>query len=310
MPAAPNSVKPTAPMATLRDNVPPPSWSYEAAFQRNVGIFTQAEQDSLRNCRVAIAGMGGVGGGHLINLVRLGIGRFTIADPDVFEAANFNRQYGATISNLGRNKATAMGTLARDINPELDLRVMPEAVDERNIDKFLDDADLFVDGLDFFALRPRLLAFREARDRGIWGITTGPHACSAACISFSPTGMTFNRYFDVDDNSSDAELIAAFAIGTVPALLHLPYLDLASYFSPGSKKAASLGAACSLASGVLAIESAKVLLGRGGVRPAPWYMQFDSYRHICRAGRLWFGNRGVLQQMRRKMLLKKIARSQ
>ncbi len=39
--------------------------------------------------------MGGVGGVHLMTLARLGIGKFTIADPDTFELANFNRQYGA-----------------------------------------------------------------------------------------------------------------------------------------------------------------------------------------------------------------------
>src|SRR5215510_5748214 len=92
-------------------------WSYEEAFKRNRGLITEAEQQKLRNSRVAIAGMGGVGGVHLITLARLGIGKFTIADPDVFEVANFNRQYGATISNLGRNKAEAMAEAALEINP-------------------------------------------------------------------------------------------------------------------------------------------------------------------------------------------------
>src|SRR5688572_3034414 len=79
-------------------------WTYEDAFKRNRGLITEEEQQKLRNSRVAIAGMGGVGGVHLITLARLGIGKFTIADPDVFDVPNFNRQYGATISNLGRNK--------------------------------------------------------------------------------------------------------------------------------------------------------------------------------------------------------------
>ena len=146
-------------------------WSYEEAFKRNRGLITEEEQEKLRNSRVAIAGMGGVGGVHLVTLARLGIGKFTIADPDVFEVANFNRQYGATISNLGRNKAEAMAETALDINPELDLRVMPEAVDEANVDEFLEGADLFVDGLDFFAIEARRLVFRRAAERGIWAIT-------------------------------------------------------------------------------------------------------------------------------------------
>ena len=82
--------------------------------------------------------MGGVGGVHLVTLARLGIGKFTLADPDTFEVGNFNRQYGATISNLGRNKAEAMASIALDINPELDLQTTYDAIDESNADRFLE----------------------------------------------------------------------------------------------------------------------------------------------------------------------------
>ena len=55
-------------------------FAYDLAFDRNIGWLTDWEQLALRQKHVAIAGMGGVGGGHLLTLVRLGIGRFTIAD--------------------------------------------------------------------------------------------------------------------------------------------------------------------------------------------------------------------------------------
>ena len=110
----PFSVLPKKESSTLKST---PQWSYAEAFKRNRGLITEEEQEKLRNSRVAIAGMGGVGGVHLVTLARLGIGKFTIADPDVFEVANFNRQYGATISNVGRNKAEAMAEAALDINP-------------------------------------------------------------------------------------------------------------------------------------------------------------------------------------------------
>src|SRR3954467_3744601 len=87
------------------------------AFDRNIGWLTEWEQLALKGKRVAIAGMGGVGGFHLLTLARLGIGSFSIADFDRFEAANFNRQIGATISSLGRPKAEVLEEMARDINP-------------------------------------------------------------------------------------------------------------------------------------------------------------------------------------------------
>ena len=102
------------------------AFSYQEAFARHLGLFNPEEQDRLRSSRVAIAGMGGVGGIHLITLARLGIGAFHIADPDDFELVNFNRQYGATLRSLGQGKAEVMAEEARAVNPELQLRVFSE----------------------------------------------------------------------------------------------------------------------------------------------------------------------------------------
>ena len=103
-------------------------FDYDEAFSRNLGWVTQTEQLLLRQKRIAIAGLGGVGGGHLVTLARLGIGAFHIADFDVFELANFNRQAGATMSALGRPKVDVLAAMARDINPELALETFPEGV--------------------------------------------------------------------------------------------------------------------------------------------------------------------------------------
>ena len=124
--------------------------------------------------------MGGVGGIHLVTLARLGIGAFHVADPDVFEIANFNRQYGATTRGLGRPKVEVMAEEARAINPELEIRVFAEPIGPANVGEFLDGVDLVIDGIDFFALDVRRLVFREARRRGIWAITAGPIGFSAA----------------------------------------------------------------------------------------------------------------------------------
>lgn len=76
------------------------SFSYREAFSRNIGWVTSTEQEALHHKKVAIAGMGGVGGVHLVTLARLGIGAFHIADFDAFDLVNFNRQVGATVSTL------------------------------------------------------------------------------------------------------------------------------------------------------------------------------------------------------------------
>ena len=160
--------------------------------------------------------MGGVGGIHLITLARLGIGAFHIADPDDFELVNFNRQYGATVRSLGRGKAEVMAEEARAVNPELQLRVFSEAITPENVGEFLDGVDVLVDGIDFFDIAARRLVFREARRRGIWAITAGPIGFSAAWLVFSPSGMSFDDYFDFDDGMDRADQLVAFLVGLTP----------------------------------------------------------------------------------------------
>jgi molybdopterin/thiamine biosynthesis adenylyltransferase len=285
----------------------PPSWSYAEAFSRHRGLVSEPEQERLRRSRVAIAGMGGVGGIHLITLARLGIGTFHLADPDTFEVANFNRQYGATTRSLGRNKAEVMAEEARAVNPELRLRVLAEPISPRNVGEFLDGVDVFVDGLDFFALDARRLVFAEARRRGIWAVTAGPIGLSAAWLVFAPRGMSFDAYFDLRDGMSRLEQVVAFAVGLTPRATQASYLDL-TQVDPRSARGPSAGLACHLCSGVAAAEVVKILLGRSPVRPAPHYFQFDAYLQVLRKGRILWGNRHPWQRFKRWILARRLRR--
>src|SRR3954454_5977835 len=106
----------------------PLPFPYDLAFERNLGLVTDWEHLALRAKRVAIAGMGGVGGIHLLSLARLGIGGFTIADFDQFAFVNFNRQAGATMATVGRAKVAVMEEMALAINPELRIRRLDAGV--------------------------------------------------------------------------------------------------------------------------------------------------------------------------------------
>jgi molybdopterin/thiamine biosynthesis adenylyltransferase len=281
------------------------AWSYEESFSRNLGLVSAEEQQRLRNSRVAIAGMGGVGGVHLVTLARLGIGAFHLADPDRFEVANFNRQYGAGVETLGRNKAEVMAGHARSINSEVQLRVFPEAITPENVGAFLDGADVLVDGVDFFSIPIRRLLFREARRRGIWAVTAGPVGFSTAWLTFAPDGMSFDDYFDLRDGMDPIDQIVAFAVGLAPQATHLSYMDL-SKVAPETGRAPSAGLACQLCAGVVTAEVLKILLGRSPKYPAPSYHQFDAYRLVLRRGRLVRGNKGPLQRVKRWVLRKRL----
>jgi molybdopterin/thiamine biosynthesis adenylyltransferase len=281
------------------------SWTYAEAFSRHRGLLRMDEQEQLRKSRVAIVGMGGVGGIHLVTLARLGVGAFHIADPERFEVANFNRQYGATTHGLGRKKAEVMAEEARAINPDVDLRVQTEAIGPANIDAFLEGVDVVLDGIDFFALETRRLVFREARQRGVWVVTAGPIGFSAAWLVFSPAGMGFEEYFDFRSDGDRLDDVIAFLVGLAPRATQRGYLDLAQV-EPRSGKGPSTALACHLCSGVAATEVLKILLRRGPVRPAPWYFQFDAYRHLLRQGWLWRGNRHPWQRLKRRLLRRRV----
>jgi hypothetical protein len=287
---------------TASNSLGPPSdsgeWSYEEAFSRHDGLLTGAEQNRLRNSRVAIAGLGGVGGIHLVTLARLGIGKFSIADPDRFEKANFNRQYGANMRTLGKKKAEVMRDGVLAINPDLDVRAFPEAISPENVDAFLEGVDVLVDGIDFFALEARRLLFREARRRGIWALTAGPIGLSTAWLTFAPNGMSFDDYFDFAGCHDALDQQIAFLLGLTPAATQRTYMDL-SRADPKRGRGPSAGLACQLCSGVATAETLKILLQRGTVRPAPYYFQFDAYRQEFRRGRLLWGNRHPLQRLKR-----------
>jgi molybdopterin/thiamine biosynthesis adenylyltransferase len=282
-------------------------WSYHQAFARHRGLITVGEQERLRHSCVAIAGLGGVGGVHLATLARLGIGNFHIADPDSFEVANFNRQYGASTHTLGRSKANAMAEQALAINPEAHLRVIADAITSKNVGNFLDGVDVFVDGIDFFALESRRLLFREAQRRDIWAVTAGPLGFSTAWLAFSPHGMSFDEYFDLNDSMTLVDQLIAFAVGLAPRATHLPYMDLAQVDLP-SGRGPSVGLACQLCSGVVAAEVLKIILNRSVVAPAPHYFQFDAYRQVLRRGRLRWGNRHPLQRLKRWLLRRRLTK--
>jgi molybdopterin/thiamine biosynthesis adenylyltransferase len=272
------------------------NFDYGTAFSRNIGWVTAGEQAILRKKRIAIAGMGGVGGFHLLTLARLGIGRLNIADLDTFEVANFNRQAGAGMRSLDRPKVYVLAEMARDINPDLDLGIFAHGVGENNLKQFFEGVDLYIDGLDFFAFDARERVFAYCAEKGIPAVTVAPLGMSAALLNFLPGQMSFEDYFQVAGRA-DLEKAVRFLVGLAPALLHRHYLADKSRVDLKARKGPSTVMACQFCAGVAATEALKILLGRGKVWAAPHGIQYDGYRnkfaHTWRPG----GNRHPMNRI-------------
>lgn len=276
-------------------------FEYENAFSRNLGWVTTAEQERLRTARVAIAGLGGVGGAHLLTLLRLGISHFNIADFDEFGVHNFNRQAGAYMRFVGQPKIDVLERMGREVNPQADFRRFPHGVQLDNVDEFLRDVDVYVDGLDFFAMDARRMVFAACRERGIPALTAAPLGMGVSLLYFSGTGMSFEDYFRLEGHDSD-EQYARFIAGLSPAMLQRHYLAEPAAVNFRERRGPSTMMACDLCAGVLGTAALKVLLGRGTVKAAPWAMQFDAYRQKLSFTWRPGGNANPLQQLLLKLI--------
>ncbi|MGI0116738.1 ThiF family adenylyltransferase [Zooshikella sp. RANM57] len=272
------------------------TFDYYTAFSRNIGWVTLAEQAQLQQTKIAIAGMGGVGGSHLLTLTRLGIGKFNIADFDSFGLENFNRQAGARMSTIGQGKAETLASMALGINPDLDIQVFNQGINESNLINFLADVDLYVDALDYFAFDIRQHVFAHCYQHNIPTITAAPLGMGTALLIFLPGKMSFADYFGLHECPEDEQALR-FLIGLSPAMLQRHYLADPTRVDLQGQKGPSTVMACELCAGFAATQALKVLLNRGPLHCAPWGLHFDAYLNKLRKTWCPGGYKNPLQKL-------------
>ena len=277
-------------------------------FSRNIGLLSEHEQAQLLQARVAVVGAGGVGGLHILTLARLGLGKFNIADPDNFEAANVSRQFGAANSTYGRNKAEVLAEMVKDINPQAEVTIFTEGVTEHNLNEFLGDSKVLVDGIDFFEFATRRIIFIAAREKGIYAVTCAPLGFGSTLQTFSPDGMDFDTYFGTNENQSYERNLAAFAAGLAPNPYHISYLDV-SMVRMTEKTGPAVVPACTLAASLLSAEVVKIITGSQRVYAVPHYIQIDMYKRKLKKGYLWFGGKNPLQKLKTEIIFRKFKKN-
>ena len=117
-------------------------------FAKNSAIFSDEEMELLKLKKVFVAGCGGLGGSITEILARTGIGCLVLADMDVFEPSNMNRQILCTEETLGMGKAQAAASRVRSINPDAQTTVITEAISAENASALIKGCDIVIDALD------------------------------------------------------------------------------------------------------------------------------------------------------------------
>ncbi len=135
-------------------------------FSRTQLLYGAAAMEQLSSCRVAVFGVGGVGGYVVEALVRSGIGGLDLIDNDKVCLSNLNRQIIATHQTVGRYKVDVAEERAKDINPDCNIRTfktfyLPETQDQFDFS----DYDYVVDAID--TVTGKLTIIENAKKAGV-----------------------------------------------------------------------------------------------------------------------------------------------
>ena len=107
-------------------------------------LFSEEDREKLTRATVGVAGVGGVGSIAAEMLAREGVGTLKLADPDVYQDVNLNRQLFATIDTIGRNKASCAAERIGTINTECRTDVYCDGITLSNIEEFCRGADVLI----------------------------------------------------------------------------------------------------------------------------------------------------------------------
>ncbi|MBU1041647.1 MAG: ThiF family adenylyltransferase [Proteobacteria bacterium] len=192
-------------------------------YQRNSTTYSFTEQIRLLTSRVALIGLGGLGGHALEILARTGVGHICAADGDEFQPSNLNRQLLCTRRSISGYKAAAAAARVQQVNPAVDFEPVAAYLDEELMERFLVGADLAVDALGGLKDRPALL--HQAARAGIPLVTAAVAGQAGYVATVLPGAKGPSDIFGADSEAAENTLgtpapavVAAAALMSAEAL--------------------------------------------------------------------------------------------
>jgi molybdopterin-synthase adenylyltransferase len=125
-------------------------------YTRQTLIFGEEGQEKLKNAKVFIAGAGGLGSPISVYLAVAGVGNITIADHDVVELSNLNRQILHGDADIDRKKTESAQETLTSLNSDINVNIISETITDENVIDLIGDSDLIIDAMDNFDTRHTL----------------------------------------------------------------------------------------------------------------------------------------------------------
>lgn len=246
--------------------------NYSEIFSRNIGLISSVDQKKISISTIGIAGVGADGGLPAERIARLGVKRIKIADPDVFDSSNINRQYGATSQNVHRNKAEVVGEELTKIRPGLEIEIFSEGITLSNVSSFVNGCDVIIDEIEYTKPSISVQLHREARKSGLnvyVGLTLG---FGVLIYRFSPNGITFEEVIGYHEGQNDEDFDMLKMIPSIPS-----YVDKKIVEKVIAKEMyiPAVSPAVGLLSGMMSFAVLGELIKKWEIKPVPEFVFLD-----------------------------------
>ena len=170
----------------------------EDLFERNV----KGVSKKIKETRVCILGLGGLGSNVAILLARAGIGYLKLVDFDIVEASNLNRQQ-YRISHIGLKKTEAIKTIIKEINPFVEVDTLDIKVNRENIHSIVGDIEIVVEAFDRAEIKAMTIEELLTNKNKIVVSASGMSGLGSANEII--TRKVRNNFYLIGDNYSDYE---------------------------------------------------------------------------------------------------------
>lgn len=156
-------------------------------FDRTLKIMDEQLIETIKEQKILLVGVGGVGGFALESLIRLGFQNITIVDADIIEESNLNRQIISTRDNIGKNKVEVAKERALSINPNANVTTYNLFLKEENMDTiFKEKYDYIIDACD--TITTKYLLIKKALE-----VNTKIISCMGTGNRLNPSKVTITR---------------------------------------------------------------------------------------------------------------------
>lgn len=267
----------------IRDGLRPmaPSLGIKAAadygdlFGRNYGYLSPEDQEKVRAATLLLAGCG-LGSKVATLAARTGFTHFMLADGDSVAISNLNRQ-AFRLGQVGKNKALATADLIREVNPAVDIQIIPHFINADEAPQMVGRADVIVNMVDAGpALYAINRAARHQKKTAFFPLNIG---FGGVALAFTPESSTLEEMIGPDAAPETAFLRLAEQV-----MPHLPYIvSYSEKLAPvlddilsGERPGPQLGIAASINAALVVASIVRITLGLP-VRGAPLPLALDAW---------------------------------